>query len=113
MSSNSVDIYNGRRFLGHLTERNKGRRWEAFSAAGDALGVFTGTFTYSLIVLREVRAGGAADVPGFSVTVAVLALTPQEYEAVVTRLNDDPAMMARFEEMLAEEQEGGTGLPQT
>ena len=37
-----------------------------------ALGIFTGTFTYSLIVLREVRAGGAADVPGFSVTVAVL-----------------------------------------
>lgn len=37
-----------------------------------ALGIFTGTFTFSLIVLREVRAGGAADVPGFSVTFAVV-----------------------------------------
>jgi len=37
-----------------------------------ALGLFIGTFTYSLIVLREVRSGGAADVPGFAVTVAVL-----------------------------------------
>ena len=35
-------------------------------------------------------------------------LTPAEYEAVVTRLNDDPELMAEFEAML-EEQEGGPG----
>lgn len=35
-----VSVYDGRRFLGHVTERDKGR-CEAFSAAGDPLGVFT------------------------------------------------------------------------
>ena len=39
-------------------------------------------------------------------------VTPREYEAVVSRLNDDPAMMARFEEMLAADQGGGPGTPQ-
>ena len=37
----STDIYNGRTFIGHVVERDKGRRCEAFSAAGQALGVFT------------------------------------------------------------------------
>lgn len=35
-----TDIYNGLTFIGHVTERDKGRRCEAFSAAGEALGVF-------------------------------------------------------------------------
>lgn len=40
MSYTSIDIYHGRHFLGHVVERDKGRRCEAFSAAGQALGVF-------------------------------------------------------------------------
>lgn len=38
-------------------------------------------------------------------------VTPREYETVVMRLNDDPAMMARFEEIIAEDREGGPGTP--
>lgn len=34
-------------------------------------------------------------------------ITPLEYEAVVTRLNDDPELMAKFEEMLEESGDGG------
>ncbi|HEX6130499.1 MAG TPA: DUF2254 domain-containing protein [Actinomycetota bacterium] len=37
-----------------------------------SLGTFIGTFTYTLVVLREVRQDGAAGVPGFSVTFAVV-----------------------------------------
>lgn len=36
-------------------------------------------------------------------------VTPAEYEAVVARLNDDPVLMAQFEEMLEQEREGGGG----
>ncbi|MFP4623095.1 MAG: DUF4168 domain-containing protein [Gemmatimonadota bacterium] len=36
-------------------------------------------------------------------------VTPAEYEAVVQKLNQDPALMAKFEEMLEEEMGGGPG----
>ena len=38
---NEVSVYDGRRFLGHVTERDGGKRCEAFAATGRALGVFT------------------------------------------------------------------------
>lgn len=33
-------------------------------------------------------------------------ITPVEYEAVVVELNEDPELMAKFEEMLEEQEEG-------
>lgn len=36
-------------------------------------------------------------------------LTAEQYEAVVTRLNDDPALLAEVQERLQAEQEGGSG----
>jgi uncharacterized membrane protein len=39
-----------------------------------AMGVFIGTFTFSLIALREIREEGAAGVPGFAVTFAVVSV---------------------------------------
>lgn len=36
-------------------------------------------------------------------------LTAEQYEAVVTRLNDDPALLAEVQERLQAESEGGTG----
>lgn len=37
----STDVYDGRTFIGHVVDRDKGRRWEAFTAAGVPIGVFT------------------------------------------------------------------------
>lgn len=35
-----VTVYDGRRLLGHVTERDGGKRCEAYGADGQALGVF-------------------------------------------------------------------------
>jgi hypothetical protein len=40
-TTTSTDIYNGMTFIGHVVERDKGRRCEAFTAGGAAIGVFT------------------------------------------------------------------------
>lgn len=37
-------------------------------------------------------------------------VTPEEYEAVVVQLNDDPALMAEFEQMLEAERNDGGGF---
>lgn len=39
-NTTAIEIYNGLTFIGHVTERDKGRRCEAFSVTGEALGVF-------------------------------------------------------------------------
>lgn len=38
--SSFIDIYDGLTFIGHVVERDGGRRCEAHSASGQALGVF-------------------------------------------------------------------------
>jgi hypothetical protein len=40
MSSSTIDIYDGRRFLGHVIERDGAKRCDAYSATGQAIGVF-------------------------------------------------------------------------
>lgn len=39
---NEVTVYDGRRLLGHVTERDGGERCEAYDADGKPLGVFAG-----------------------------------------------------------------------
>ena len=39
MSSTSIDIYDGRHFIGHVVERDNGGRCEAHTVSGRALGM--------------------------------------------------------------------------
>lgn len=62
-TSTRIDVYDGLQFLGHVVDRHKGRRCEAFSAAGSALGVFPSPRKAARAVYeaaREQRHGVAA-----------------------------------------------------
>ena len=56
-------VYDGRRFLGHIAERDGGKRCEAYDAHGHALGVFAGPLKAARAIYeagREQQHGVAA-----------------------------------------------------
>jgi hypothetical protein len=76
MAITTTDIYDGLTFIGHVVERDKARRFDAFTAAGTALGVFTSPTKAALYGVAAAYAGSVA--PTFSDYAITFPCLPEE-----------------------------------